>query len=104
MGESDYNEPSMSIEGLDDKSVATVDASAPGVSPEDGDCNNSDNGNNAGSGSAPDKGRRGASYRYVSGVYGQTVVAHPIITQKYKTPPSASHPLWRGVPHTKQTS
>ena len=82
--------------------MATFNASALGGSAEDGDGENSDNGNNAGSGSVPDEGGRGASYCCMSGVCGRKVVAHPILTHKNTTPPSASHPLWRGGPHTNK--
>ena len=100
VGETDDDEPSTSIEVSDDGSGATFDASAPGGSSEDGD---GGDGNDGGSGSAPDEGRRGASYRCRSGVCGRTVAAHPILAHKTTTPPpSASSPPRRGGPYTNK--
>ena len=83
MGETDDDEPSTSIEGSDDGGGATLDASAPGGSSEDGDGDDGDDGGSGGGiGSASDEGRRGASYRCGSGVCVRTVAAHPILASR----------------------
>ena len=86
MGEIDNDETSTLIEGSDDGSGETFDASVLGGSSEDG--NGSENDNNGGIiGSAPDEGRKRDLYHCRSGVCGRTVVTHPMISYKNTTPP-----------------
>ena len=89
VGETDDNKPSTSIDISDDRSGATFDDYASGVSSEDGKVGDGNNGNDGRSGSrnTPDEERRGILYRCGLGVCGRKLLFNPILSHKNTTPP-----------------